>query len=41
MLPINEKNKPDFNVMEHFMKNLKYEKLKGYLETKKIFNLTL
>ena len=34
MLPINEQNQPDYEYMENYMKQLEYEKLKGYLDKK-------
>jgi len=35
LLPTNEKNEPDYEYMEQYMKNLKYKKIKQYLEFKK------
>ncbi|HCE56022.1 MAG TPA: restriction endonuclease [Lutibacter sp.] len=34
ILPINEQNQPDYEYMENYMKQLEYEKLKGYLDKK-------
>ena len=35
MLPINEKNEPDFEYMENYIKNLEFKKLNEYLQFKK------
>ena len=35
MLPVNKNNKPDYDYMENYMKNLEYKKLSKYLEFKK------
>lgn len=35
MLPINNKNEPDYVFMENYMKNLEYKKLNEYIEFKK------
>lgn len=35
MLPVNKNNKPDYDYMENYMKNLEYKKLSEYLEFKK------
>jgi hypothetical protein len=35
LLPINEKNEPDYEYMEQYIKNLKYRKIKQYLDFKK------
>ncbi|MUP39597.1 restriction endonuclease subunit S [Labilibaculum euxinus] len=34
MLPVNEKNEPDYDYMENYMKQLEYEKLNKYLTKK-------
>lgn len=34
MLPVNDQNEPDYEYMENYMKQLEYEKLKGYLDKK-------
>lgn len=34
LLPINDQNQPDYEYMENYMKQLEYEKLKGYLDKK-------
>jgi len=34
MLPVNDQNEPDYDYMENYMKQLEYEKLKGYLDKK-------
>jgi len=36
LLPINEKNEPDFEYMENYIKQLEYEKLSQYLKLKNI-----
>lgn len=35
MLPVNDKNQPDYDYMENYMKQLEYEKLNEYLTKKK------
>lgn len=35
LLPINNKNEPDYEYMEQYIKNLKYRKIKQYLDFKK------
>ena len=41
MLPVNKKNKPDFEYMEQYMKNLTYKKVNQYLSFINYDNLKL
>lgn len=34
MLPVNDKNKPDYDYMENYIKHIEYKKLKNYIEVK-------